>query len=58
MTYSGDGTGVGTGADSGILGAVVAVAFSDILLFPILRKMPMLSLILKSYIMKIFYYNK
>lgn len=52
ITYSGDGTGgVETGAESVIFGAVVAVAFADVLLFPILRKMPMLSLLLKSYTM-------
>lgn len=54
ITYSGDGTGVETRLDSGILGAVVAVAFSDILLFPILRKMPTLSLIFKSCTIKYF----
>lgn len=44
--------------DSDILGAAAAVAFSDILLFPIVRKMPKLSLIFKSYTKKIFHYNK
>lgn len=54
ITYSGDGTGVETPVDSGILGAVVAVAFSDILLFPILRKIPTLSSMFKSYTIKYF----
>lgn len=58
MIYLGDGIGVGIGVDLGILGGVVVVVFLDIFLFFILRKMFMLSLILKSYIMKIFYYNK